>query len=261
MTPRSVVGPVREAAGWVIYPAVPATLAMSYHRILSFRRGTFLTGADPRIWSWDQAYLLLGPLVGFAFLAGATLDLPDPPGLRGWHRVFDRRAAWVAVGPWWGALAVLAVAWAEERWPGARPSPPGWLALGLAYGACYGLLPAGWLLVAVAAMARARGLGRLGRAVWRGLATVVAFVGSLVGGFWAATELWRSYFFDPKVLHALMIAGGGLLLLGGLGGCAGTLTAGEVRRGDLYGAMLAAWVVGLALAWRWWGRPRPKGRG
>ena len=29
--------------------------------------------------------------------------------------------------------------------------------------------------------------------------TALAFVGSLFGSFWAATSMWRSYFFDPRL--------------------------------------------------------------
>ena len=39
-------------------------------------------------------------------------------------------------------------------------------------------------------------------------------------------------------------------------GCASTITYGEVRRRELFHAMLVAWVLGLALMWRWWSRPR-----
>lgn len=39
-------------------------------------------------------------------------------------------------------------------------------------------------------------------------------------------------------------------------GCASQLTVGELRRRSLFRAMLWAWVLGLAVIWRWWGRPR-----
>jgi hypothetical protein len=45
-----------------------------------------------------------------------------------------------------------------------------------------------------------------------------------------------------------------------LAGCATTITVGDVRRRDLFRAMLMAWVLGLALLWRWWARPRPGDR-
>jgi hypothetical protein len=35
-----------------------------------------------------------------------------------------------------------------------------------------------------------------------------------------------------------------------------TVTYGEVRRRELFHAMLVAWVLGLALMWRWW-EPEP----
>ncbi len=34
-------------------------------------------------------------------------------------------------------------------------------------------------------------------------------------------------------------------------------TYGEVRRRELFHAMLVAWVLGLALMWRWWARAGP----
>ena len=77
------------------------------------------------------------------------------------------------------------------------------------------------------------------------------FVGSLFGSFWAATAMWRSYFFDSRIVPL----------------CSGnrprrderlyrTITYGEMRRRELFHAMLVAWVLGLALMWRWWSRPR-----
>ena len=38
-----------------------------------------------------------------------------------------------------------------------------------------------------------------------------------------------------------------------------TITYGEVRRRELFHAMLISWTFGLALLWRWWARPRPPG--
>jgi hypothetical protein len=111
-----------------------------------------------------------------------------------------------------------------------------------------------WLLPAAAAVRRARraGPGRAWRAVRRGVGVAIAFVGSLFGTFWAVTEGWRSYFFDPKVFPVVLAA----LSLCALEGCASNLTYGDVRRRDLFRAMLLAWVFGLALFWLWWSRPR-----
>ena len=79
------------------------------------------------------------------------------------------------------------------------------------------------------------------------------FVGTLFGSFWVATAVWRSYFFDPRIVRLLVVALG----LTVMSGCATTITYGEVRRRELFHAMLVAWVLGLALMWRWWSRPRP----
>ena len=85
------------------------------------------------------------------------------------------------------------------------------------------------------------------------MAVAVGFVGSLFGSFWAITETWRDYFFDPRIAPAL-VAATSLVLMSG---CA-TRTIGEVRRQELFQAMLISWLLGLALAWRWWSRSRPK---
>ena len=81
---------------------------------------------------------------------------------------------------------------------------------------------------------------------------MVGFVGSLFGSFWAVTEAWRSYFFDPRVAGMVL----GAMSVALIGGCADQPTVGQVHRRELFGAMLMAWVLGLALAWRWWSRSR-----
>jgi len=83
---------------------------------------------------------------------------------------------------------------------------------------------------------------------------MAGFVGSLIGTFWAVTEAWRDFFFDPRVMPITLAA----LSLALMSGCSNTLTAGEVHRRELFNAMLMSWVLGLALAWRWWSRPRSR---
>ena len=92
-----------------------------------------------------------------------------------------------------------------------------------------------------------------GRTLVQGLTTTLGFVGSLIGGFWAATVLWRDYFFDKRIVPALLVLALGLTFLSGL---ATQETVGDVRRRDFFEAMLMAWVLGLALFWRWRSRPR-----
>ena len=74
----------------------------------------------------------------------------------------------------------------------------------------------------------------------------------LFGSFWAVTEWWRAFFFDPRVVPVLLVA---VRLAAAACGC-GPVTYGEVRRRELFHAMLLAWTFGLALLWRWWARAR-----
>lgn len=111
----------------------------------------------------------------------------------------------------------------------------------------------GWLWPAWAALRLAARMGILSRAFYRGLSIALAFVGSLFGGFWAATSWWRSYFFDTRLMPLILAAA----CLAMTAGCAAPVTYGEVRRRELFHAMLVAWVLGLALMWRWWSRSRP----
>ena len=44
------------------------------------------------------------------------------------------------------------------------------------------------------------------RALYRGVVTAIAFVGSLFGSFWAITAAWRNFFFDPRVVPMIALA-------------------------------------------------------
>ncbi len=259
---------VGSALAWFVFPLVPALLGMTYRQELNgFGRSG---GPDPRDWDWAGWILMTGPLLGYGFLAGATLDLPDEPALRGSRRWLSRRSFWVAIGPWLGFLAWSAVllaigfvGWAyppslEWSWPALPESwRDSWIAsvcFWLVIGLWIGAVAYGWLVVAWAALRRARRLDRLRRSLAKGLAVAVGFVGSLFGSFWAITEAWRDYFFDPRIAPSLLAASSLALMAG----CANTETYGELRRRELFGAMLVAWLLGLALAWRWWSRSRPK---
>jgi hypothetical protein len=80
----------------------------------------------------------------------------------------------------------------------------------------------------------------------------VAFVGSLFGSFFAITQAWRTYFFDTRIVPLALAAATVALT----SGCTSTMTYGELRRRDLFAAMLTAWLLGLAFVWRWWSRRR-----
>jgi hypothetical protein len=256
---------------WLAFPLIPAILEALYYRVCTFEifRSARL-GPDPHDWDWLIWVLMLGPLVGYSFLAGATVDLPDDleAPRRGLRRLLARRSVWIAIGPWWGFLACTGIymgysfLWSNfealqcfsvqlpESWRG------GWAETILGWGfmvAVVGTLAYGWLWPAAAAILRGARLGRAGRAVYRGLVGSLAFVGSLFGSFWAITSSLRTYFFDPTVMPLILLA----LCLAVLSGCAGPITYGEMRRRELFHAMLVAWILGLAFVWRWWSRRRP----
>jgi hypothetical protein len=263
------LGGLWAVLGWVAFPVVPVVLESLYSN--PFNADSL--PVDPREWGWETWLIQLGPLLGFGYLAGATLGLPDEPAGRRWlGSLRARRSVWVAVGPWSGFLAWAAVFltawWVLSKLPrgdagstNAAGQGQGWenswtlWALSWAFSAMlYVTFAYGWLAFAYAALRRARRLGRARRCVCRGLAVAVAYVGSLFGSFWAATEFWRGYFFDPRIVPILLAALG----VGLMSGCGQTITYGEVRRRELFHAMLLAWTLGLALLWRWWARSRPK---
>lgn len=254
---RVTTGGAWGAIGWLAFPAVPVALARVYHQGV----GRYVPDlADWGSWEWA---VLLGPLWGFGFLAGATLGLPDDPGRGGIRSWPSKRAAWVAVGPWAGFVLLstlpplLGATGASRPWDAALerigPGPASWVRTTV-FWALAAVFTNGWLIVAWFALRRARRRGQLGRTIGRGLVTAVGFVGSLVGGFWAVTATWRAYFFDPTPFRVVLLAALGA---GALGGC-GDETVGDVRRRELFGAMQMAWAFGLALAWLWWGRPRSR---
>ncbi len=270
------VGGLWEALAWMAFPAIPVVLESTYHGTLTFRIGGF---PDPHDWDWTTWLIELGPLIGFGFLAGLTLALPDEPidrrGPRAW---LSRRWFWVAVGPWagflLGAASFWGVTWAwsvvEPLFPDRAPAPTSspapapastwgqtWVSTVLTWLVFLSLLTTlcyGWLVFAIAAIRRARRLGRAWKSICTGLEVAAAFVGSLFGSFWAVTEWWRSYFFDPRIMPVVMAA----MSVVSVSGCAATVTYGEVRRRELFRAMLLAWTIGLALLWRWCARTRTK---
>jgi hypothetical protein len=256
---------------WLVFPLVPAALGNGYQNTFNALFGR--EGPDPWAWGWLAWILMTGPLLGYGFLAGVTLDLPDPTGRRGWRGWLGRRWLWVAVGPWLGFLAwagvffVLAAleSWLARAFPQGRElvaragsgPPETWVGVLVSYTLFAGRLGSyayGWLPLAVAALVRARRSGQFRRAFRRGLAGALGFVGSLFGTFWAITQAWRAYFFDTRIVP-IVIAGASVALVAG---CATPVTYGEVRRRELFQALLMAWLLGLALAWRWWSRPRSR---
>lgn len=265
-------GGLWAALVWITFPAVPVVLETAYNGIgiLQFPIADAMP-PDPHDWGGLTWLFELGPLLGFGFLAGATLTLPDAPtdrrGPRAW---LGRRLVWVAVGPWLGFLIGVPTLWACFRVYPMLPRPVGdwfypfkdnanptrwelvrmWVTIGLLVGT-FGYA---WLFPAYAAIRRARRTGEAWKAARRGLAVALAFVGSLFASFWAVTAWWRDFFFDPRFVPAVLAA----LSLGLLSGCTSTLTYGEVRRRELFHALLLAWTFGLALFWLWMSRSRPR---
>jgi hypothetical protein len=253
------------ALAWFAFPLVPTLLGSAYYQQFNGSLGA-AGPPDPRDWGWLKWVVMAGPLIGYGFLAGSTIDLPDNPARRGPKGWLSSRSLWVAVGPWVGYLAgltllglIMLVEWAHppsREWT-FPPIPDTWwtrtIGLVLFWGLGVGMLAYGWVGLAWAALRRAGRLGRLRRSLAKGLAVAVGFVGTLFGSFWAITEGWRDYFFDPRIAPGLVA----LASLALMSGCA-TQTYGEIRRRELFQAMLTAWLLGLALAWRWWSRSRPK---
>jgi hypothetical protein len=260
-------GELGVIVGWLVFPLIPVILADIYYQICTNPFSTARFGPDPLDWGWITWVVMLGPLMGYGFLAGATVELPDDLGQarRGWRGLLARRSVWVAVGPWCGfvvlALLFLSFRFIETQFPGLiNPSvPQSWrgtwfetIIFWFLDALFIGTLAYSWLWPAWSALRRAAAIGRSNRALYRGLAVALAFVGSLFGSFWAATSWWRSFFFDPR--FPVLIA---VIALSMTSGCDAPITYGELRRRELFHALLVAWVLGLALMWRWWSRRRP----
>ena len=256
---------------WLIFPLVPVVLEDLYYHGLNPFGPQPGGGPDPREWEWLTWVIELGPLLGFGFLAGATLDLPDDlvATRRGLRALLSRRWVWVAIGPWWGFLVWAGVFFGFlfllnhipafqgrnplESWQGTWVYVMFSTIFSWALEVLFiGTFAYGWLWPARAALRRAARLGQWGRALYRGLVAALAFVGSLFGSFWAITWAWRSYFFDPRVMPLVALTLG----MAVMSGCSSTITYGEMRWRELFHAMLVAWVLGLALMWRWWSRRR-----
>ena len=247
------LGPV---LGWLAFPLAPVILENIYHQFICFN------ASDPYQWDWVTLGARDGAPLGLWLPGGGDAGPARRPG--------SARGAVVAVAPgglgrgrpWLGFVACAGLFWAYLFLINYVSFPPtlldsiptmGWIvtwALGILF--C-GTFAYGWLIFAHAAVRARRGwaAGRGGRA---GLAMMVGFAGSLFGSFWAVTAAWRSFFFDPRVVPLLLAASGAALACG----CSSQETVGDVRRRELFQALLMAWVLGLALSWRWWSRSRTK---
>ena len=116
---------LRLVLAWLIFPVLPVVLEDLYSQVARGSVDSRGGGLDPHDWGWLTWVIMLGPLVGYGFLAGATMSVPDddPSRRRGLRRLLARCAVWVAIGPWWGALACAACVFGL-LWLGARPQMP-----------------------------------------------------------------------------------------------------------------------------------------
>lgn len=258
------------ALAWLLFPMLPVILEELYYTVFVNLLGSTNAGPEPRDWGWWTWLMMLGPLVGYGFLAGSTAEVSDDvTGPRkGLRRVLARRAVWVAIGPWCGFVVLAALFlgfWLMSRWfPGesqgpvaAGPRQETWVDPILSWAASASLaaiVAYGWLWPAWAAVRRAGRVGLWRSALYRGIGTALAFVGSLFGSFWAITSAWRGYFFDSRVVPLIAAAIG----LAFMSGCGSPITYGEMRRRELFHAMLLAWVAGMAMIWWWSSRRRRK---
>jgi hypothetical protein len=248
--------------GWLVFPLLPVV-----SEELTAYPGN---RSDPHAWGWLDWIITLGPLVGYGFLAGATMTVPDEVAApaRGVRRLLGRRALWVAIGPWWGAYVCLGLffglLYLDQLFPGLLGRLPGipeswkstwayWLADWTLSILAVAMWAYSWLLIAWFALRRAARARLWKQSLLRGIMIAAAFVGSLFGSFWAATTVWRSYFFDPRIVRLLVLTA----TVAVVSGCSSTVTYGEIRRRELFHAMLVAWLLGLAIMWRWWSRVRP----
>ncbi len=257
---------------WLLFPMVPVVLEESYYQICVnlFGLTSLNAGPEPRDWGWGTWVMMLGPLMGYGFLAGATADVPDDTTgpKKGLRRVVARRAVWVAIAPWSGFLFLLAAFLGLGYLSSWLPQSQGDARLARLWRPGLTRSCRGSGRRSSPGSPRMAGSGRHGprsngpcalglwrSAFYRGVVTALAFVGSLFGSFWAITSSWRSFFFDPRVMPMIAMA----LSLVVLSGCSSTITYGEIRRRELFHAMLLAWVFGLALIWWWSSRRRRQG--
>jgi hypothetical protein len=257
------------ALAWLAFPIVPVLLEDFYYQVCVNFFGDSRSGPDPVDWGWSTWILMLGPLLGYGFLAGSTAEVSDDVSgpKTGLRRVGARRAVWVAIGPWAGFLLVVGAFFGLRLLESWFPSPQGkdspgswegsWIFAILSWAwlvILVGVSAYGWLWPAWAALRRAGRIGLWRHAMYRGVVTALVFVSSLFGSFWAITSAWRSFFFDPRVMPMIAFA----LSVMVLSGCGTTITYGEMRRRELFHAMLLAWVFALALIWWWSSRRRSR---
>ena len=204
------VGGVGAAALWLAFPVVPLLAEDAYYHLSSFEPISGSTGGpDPFEWDLARCALVVGPLLGYGFLAGVTWGVADG-AVRRWWALWSRRSVWVGLGPWLGLWSMLAIGLATSgvRWivaacgwgpddPSAPLWSPGPRAAEMAVLAGCAWVSLGWLPVAWAALRRARREGRLGPS-WRwGLLVATVFLATLFGGYWGVVMTWRDHFFDP----------------------------------------------------------------
>ncbi len=258
---------LRELLTWFVLPLTAAALARLYYAFFAQALAIMTHARDPRSWTIADWFVQLGPLSGFAFLAGATQPVRHDDGFpkKPLAHLARSPVLWLAVGPWIGFLVYAALltllhllnlsyshitGQSLEMPSWSPPEPWSWIVAVAWFGLtlCYA-----WIWVALPLCIQSRRAGRLGTALRDGFLTLGIFLATLFGGFWTLTEAFREFFFDKRLAPFLVLTA---LSCVAAAGCAAPETLGDVRRRDLFEALLVAWVAGLALIWRWGRRPR-----
>ena len=219
--------------GWLVFPLVPVILENFYYQACNINLfSPSPNGPDPREWDWGLWIIMLGPLLGYGFLAGATVDIPDDlgPSCRGLRRLLhDGRCGWRSDLGAASSSGAVCISGHRTGEPGSGqvgtlnpnpnqnvPSPGsqgtwvgavwtwagtvvGWIILGAGSGRDSGL----WLAVADAGRPSASGADR---PVEVGLWTAVCSprtdldrlaLRQFLGG---TSPSWRSYLLSPRIV-------------------------------------------------------------
>ena len=218
---------------WLIFPVVPVVLEDLYFRVsgLDFS-SSHRIGPDPRVWGWLVWILMLGPLLGYGFLAGATIHVPDddpPPLEAACARLLGRsRAVWEArrrVGEPFVCMGVFfSLMYAEQLFPNLLRRfpqiPPSWKDTWAYWAGTWVLLIAAVVIWAYSWLWQ-KGPHCGERSAWPARVARWCKGSSSPGRLWDyCSAVSRSqppcggYFFDPRIVRLLVVALGLTLMSG-----------------------------------------------